>query len=70
MQKWAEQLGQGPKVLHLHPAGGAIPQPFVHWACQERAGLPGVLTQAYRLTRGTSSSQRQQEHLTLEITRW
>jgi hypothetical protein len=29
-----------------------------------------VLTQAYRLTGGTSSSQRQQEHLTPEITRW
>jgi hypothetical protein len=29
-----------------------------------------VLTQAYRLTGGTSSSQRQQEYLTQEITRW
>jgi hypothetical protein len=42
----------------------------VHWSCQERAGLPGVLTKAYRPTAGTSSSQRQQEHLTPEITRW
>ena len=67
-----EQLGQGPIGLHLHPdpEGGAFLQLSVHLSCQERAGLPGVLTQAYRLTQGTSSSQRQQEHLTLEITRW
>ena len=65
-----ELLGQGPTGLHLQPGGGAVPQPSVHWSCQERAGLPGVLTQAYRPTGGTSSSQRQQEHLTPEITRW
>jgi hypothetical protein len=29
-----------------------------------------VLTQAYRLKGGTRSSQRQQEHLTPEISRW
>jgi chromosome segregation ATPase len=29
-----------------------------------------VLTEANRLTRGRSSSQRQLEHLTTEITRW
>jgi hypothetical protein len=40
----------------------------VHWSCQERAGLPGVLTQSWRLTGGISSSQRQLEHLTAEIT--
>ena len=32
--------------------------------------LPGVLTQAYRLTGGTSYSQRQLEYLIPEITRW
>jgi hypothetical protein len=37
---------------------------------EERAGLPGVLTQAYRPTGGTSYSQTQQDHLTPEITRW
>ena len=37
---------------------------------QERVGLPGVLTEANRITGGTSSSQRQLEHLTPEITRW
>ena len=66
----AEQLGQGPTGLHLHPGGGAVPYPSVHWSCQETAGHPGVLTQAYRSIGGTSSSQRQQDHLTPEITRW
>ena len=36
----------------------------------ERVGLPGVLTEANRITGGTSSSQRQLEHLIPEITRW
>ena len=66
----SEILGQGPKGLYLQLGGGADPQSYVHCSSQERAGLPGVLTQAYRLTGGTSSSQRQQEHLTPEITRW
>jgi hypothetical protein len=34
----------------------------------ERTSLPGVLTQ--RLAGGTSHSQRQQDQLTPEITRW
>jgi hypothetical protein len=34
------------------------------------SGLPGVLTEARRLTGGTSSRQRQLEHLKPEITRW
>jgi hypothetical protein len=42
----------------------------MHWPCQERADLPGLLKQAKRLTGGISSSQRQLEHLTPEITRW
>ena len=37
---------------------------------QERVWLPGVLTEANRITGGTSSSQRQLKHLTPEITRW
>ena len=48
----------------------AVLQPFVHRSVQERVGLPQVLTQAYRHKRGKSSRQRQQEHLTAEITRW
>ena len=66
----AEQLGQGPTGLHLHPGGGAVLLPSVHLPCQGRACLEGVLTRAYRFTWGTSSSQRQQEHLTPEITKW
>jgi hypothetical protein len=65
-----ELLGQGPTGLHLEPGGGAVPQPSVHWPCQERAGLPGMLTRVNRLTGGTNASQRQLEHLTPEITRW
>jgi DNA anti-recombination protein RmuC len=37
---------------------------------QEKVGLPGVLTEANRIIGGTSSSQRQLEQLTPEITRW
>jgi hypothetical protein len=37
---------------------------------QERAVLQGVLTETNRITRGTSSRQRQLEHLTPGITRW
>jgi hypothetical protein len=66
----AEQLGQCPTGLHLHSGGKAVSQPSVHWSCQERAGLQGVLTRAYRLIGRTSSSQRQQEHITPQITRW
>ena len=37
---------------------------------QKRVRLPGLLTEANRITGGTSSSQRQIEHLTPEISRW
>jgi hypothetical protein len=37
---------------------------------QKRIGLPGVLTEANRITGRISSSQRQLERLTPEITRW
>ena len=37
---------------------------------QEKFGLPGVLTEANRITVGTTSSQRQLEHLTPQIIRW
>jgi hypothetical protein len=66
----AEQLGQGSTGLHLWLGDGAVLQACVHWSCQDRDGLPGVLTQTYRLIGGISFSQRQQEHLTSEITRW
>jgi hypothetical protein len=45
-----------------------VPQLSIPNYCQERAGLPGVLT--HRLAGGTSHSQRQQDRITPEITRW
>jgi hypothetical protein len=65
-----EKLRQRSSCLHLHQGGGAIPQPSVYWSCKERDDLQKVLTQPYRPTGGTSSSQRQQEHRKPEITRW
>jgi hypothetical protein len=37
---------------------------------EEKAGLPGLLTEANRITGGASSKQRQLKQLTPEITRW
>jgi hypothetical protein len=37
---------------------------------QEKSSLPGLLIEAKRITRGTSSNQRQLQQLTPEITRW
>jgi hypothetical protein len=50
-------LGQVLKGLHLQPGSGAVQQASVYWSCQERAGLPGVLTQAYRLIGETSPAR-------------
>jgi hypothetical protein len=65
-----QQLGKDPFGCHLHLGAEAVPQTYVHRLHWERDGLPGVLTQAYRPTGRTSSSQRQQDHLTPEVTRW
>jgi hypothetical protein len=46
------------------PRAKTVPQPAVHRSLQVRIGLSGVLEQAYRPTRGTSSSQKQQDQLT------
>jgi hypothetical protein len=76
--------GTGPvSGLHFQPGGRSERQIFVHLPCkslpaestlttetQERARLPGLLTEANRIKGGTSSNQRQLEQLTLEITRW
>jgi chromosome segregation ATPase len=45
-----------------------VPQLSIPKFLPERTGLPGVLT--HRLTGGTNHSQRQQDQLTPEITRW
>jgi hypothetical protein len=71
--------------LHLQPGGIADLQTSMHPSLQEeslpvesalttetqeRVGLPGVLTEANRITGGKSFSQRQLEQLSPEITRW
>jgi hypothetical protein len=50
-------MGQHSTGLHLHPGSGAVPQPWVYYSCQERAGLPGALTQAYILTGKTETAR-------------
>jgi hypothetical protein len=74
-----ELLSQG--HLHLQTGGRSELQNSLHLPCnrraclqsdlttgtQERVGLAGVLIEAKE---GTSSSQRQLERLTTEITRW
>ena len=65
-----ETLGQIASGSHLHPGAKAVPQPSLYRFHQERADLPRVLTESYRPTGGTRSSQRQQDQLTPEITRW
>jgi hypothetical protein len=61
-----------PRPLGTFPSTGelAYKESFDHWGSGERVGLPGVLTEASRITGGTNSSQRQLEYLTPEISRW
>jgi hypothetical protein len=74
-QECTEHRNSGPAgiVSFQSPSASrawAGPEPSVHKFHQERAGLPGVLTQAHKHTGGTSSSQRHQDHITREIPRW
>jgi hypothetical protein len=64
-QSWSSALWAPSPPEESLPTGSALTP-----GTQERAGLPGMLTEANRLTGGTRSSQRQLEHLTPEITRW
>jgi hypothetical protein len=83
-QKQQSFLDRVPSCLHLQSRGGSELQNSVHLPrkrrdCLQRVllttrthetvGFPGVLTEANRITGGTSSSQRQLEHLTPEIIR-
>jgi hypothetical protein len=52
----------------LHPGADPVPMLSITKFYLDRTGLSGVLT--YRLVGGTSHSQRQQDKLTLQITRW
>jgi hypothetical protein len=59
--------------IHLEPSGhrnqwAAWDRLEIPRSCWERAGLLGVLK--HRLAGGTGRSQRQQDQLTPEITRW
>ena len=48
---------------------GLFHSPLCTGLGQERTGLQGVLTQAYRIIGGTKFRQRQKEHLTPQINR-
>ena len=83
-QKQQSFLDKVPSGLHLQSGGRAelptstpslqeesLPTDSVLTTeTQEIVGLPRVLTEAKRITGGTSSSQKQLEELTPEITRW
>lgn len=64
-----DQLGQVSSWLHLYSGAGAVPHPSVNRSCQERDDLSGILLQAFRPTRSTSSRQKKQYQLTPEINR-
>jgi hypothetical protein len=64
-QSWVPELWAPSLPEESLPAESALTT-----GTQERVGLPGMLIEANRITWGTSSSQRQLEHLTQEITRW
>ena len=60
--------GQDPSGFCLLPGADPVPQLSIPQFLPERASLPGVLT--HRLAGGTSHSQRQQDQLKPEMTRW
>jgi hypothetical protein len=60
--------GQDPSGFCLHTRADPVPQLPIHKFLLEKTGLLGVLTN--RLTGGTSHSERQQDQLTADITRW
>lgn len=60
--------GQDPSGFCLHLRADPVSQLSIPKFLPEITGLPGVLT--YSLAGGTSHSQRQQDQLTQEITRW
>jgi hypothetical protein len=63
-QSWDPNLWAPPLQEESFPAESALTT-----GTQERAEIPGGLTEANRFTGGTSSSQTQLEHLTPEIER-
>jgi hypothetical protein len=69
---FSQEVELSSRPLFIFPARGEIVcrEYSDHRDWGERVGLPGVLSEANRITGGTSSSQRQLEHLTPGITRW
>jgi hypothetical protein len=63
-----EQSGKGCFQIPSAPRTEPVPQLSIPKFHLKRDGLPGVLT--HRLTRGKSHSQRQQDQLTPQITKW
>jgi hypothetical protein len=62
--------GTGSFRLPSEPRAWAVPEASIQKFLKRERGGGGVLTHAYRPTGRTSSSQRQQDYLTPEITRW
>jgi hypothetical protein len=60
--------GDKPSCFHMSLGADPVPQLFVHKFHPERAGLSRVLT--HRLAGGISHSQRKQDQLTPQITKW
>jgi hypothetical protein len=73
-QEPQNSLEQEPSHFYQWPKADPEPKLSIPKSHLERAGLPRVLTnlrsQVQRLTGGTSYSQRQQDQLTPEKTRW
>jgi hypothetical protein len=59
---------QNPSGFCLNPRADPVPQLSISKFLLERTVLPGVVTR--KLSGHTSHSQRQQDQLTLELTRW
>ena len=57
-----------PSSFSLHPVADLVPQLYILKFLEEKTGLPGTLK--HRLEGETDHSQRQQDQLTPEITRW
>lgn len=67
-QKPFNSQGQDLSGFCLHPRADTVPRLSIPNVLLERTGLPGVLTG--KLAGRTSHSQRQQNQLTPEISRW
>jgi hypothetical protein len=68
---FSQEVDLRSRPLCTFPAKESLPaESALNTGTQWRVGPPGVMTEANKITEGTSSSQRQLKHLTAEITRW